>query len=182
MRIGIAQSEALCLYVSILTDTGSFCHSNTTSKTHSIVSDILNYGINPADVAEKVYQKNTVNTVRLMGMVLKTLRIESNGRIAHITVTPGMLKKAGAKPIDTENFIEIARSIKDVDVAIFFKQNFKKGRVNVSLRSKGRVDVNKVARKFGGGGHRKAAGCVIEGSARAVKDKVIGRVKRALKN
>lgn len=181
-KITVDKNTALCLYVSILTDTGCFSYDNTSSKTHRITAELLKRGgIDPAWVSNKIYQKNSVDSIRLLALALATLKLESNGRIAHIMVTDDMMKRTNTSPVETESFVEIARTIKDVEVVLFFREIQGKDAVHVSFRSKGDIDVNKIAAAFGGGGHHKAAGCTVDGNMEEVRKKVADEVKKIVR-
>lgn len=178
LRSGITKEVALCLYISILTDTGSFNYGNTSSATHEIISELIGYGIRPYDVSRSVYENKTPAAIKLLGETLSGLKLAANGKIAYVSVSRSDFERTKTKPIDCENFVNFARSIKGVYVAVFFREDTKKKNVfHVSFRSKRKVDVNKIASSFGGGGHRSAAGCVIRGSFQSVKTKILKQVK-----
>ncbi len=179
--IEISRKIALYIYIAILTDTGSFNYSNTSSVTHEIVSDLLGYGLQPQDISSFIYENKKISDIKLLGKVISTLKTDKNNRIAYMVCTKDMLKKTGSAASATENFINLAKSIESVDIAIFIKEDLKKSnKFNVSLRSKGDIDVNKLASFFGGGGHRNAAGCVICGMLVEVKHKILAKAREAL--
>jgi len=182
---GLTKETALSLYIAILTDTGSFNYDNTSSVTHEIAGELLGYGLDPALVSESVYERRSVEDIRLLALVLDTLKLNSAGTIAHLEVTKDMLKKTGADISKSEGLINYARSIDKVKVAVLFKEDLKeKDRINISFRSKGNgdiIDVNKVASSFGGGGHTKASGCIVMGTLEEAKRKVLAKVEEALK-
>jgi phosphoesterase RecJ-like protein len=116
-----------------------------------------------------------------LGLVLSTIRVNKTGEVAYLEITKKMLKTTGADLAKSEGFVNYARSINGVKVAVIFKEDFKKpGIINVSFRSKGDVDVNKIASAFGGGGHVKASGCVVAGTLPEVKKKVLGKIEEEL--
>ena len=119
--------------------------------------------IGSAAIAEALWEQNPARVVRLAAAVLATLELLADGRLALIACDRAMLERVGAHPEDTENLINIPRGIAGVRVAVFFKA-LGDGAVRVSLRSRGDLDVQTVARSFGGGGHRNAAGCTIPGT------------------
>lgn len=181
MNRRITKEAALYLYISILTDTGSFNYSNTSSATHEIVSELLGHGVAPYDVSKRIYGNKTYADIKLLGRSLSGLKLVSGGRIAYIVVRKGLFRDTGTKPASCENFINFARSIGGVDVAVFFREDIKKNGVfHVSFRSTMNADVNKIASSFGGGGHKSAAGCTLHGSFEEVKRKVLKRVNDAL--
>jgi len=154
---------AFCLYAAIVSDTGSFKYSSTTARTLRIAAELLGKGVEPAKVVGRLYDNFTPNRLALLKNVLDTLRLYGEDRLALIHVTREMYDKSGAVEEETENFINFPRSLATVRVAAFLKEAGD-GRIAVSLRSKGsRHDVAAVARGFGGGGHRNAAGFKLAG-------------------
>lgn len=180
--IEISKKIALYIYIGILTDTGSFNYSNTTSVTHEIVSDLLGYGLQSQHISHKIYENKPLKEIKLLGSCISSLEIEQNGRIAYMVCTKEMLKSLDCTSYNTENFINIARSIQGVDIAIFIREDLKKrNRFNISLRSHDNINVNKVASFFKGGGHKNAAGCVIKGTLAQIKKKILVKAKEALR-
>jgi phosphoesterase RecJ-like protein len=183
--IKITKEIALPLYIAILTDTGSFNYDNTSGATHEMAGELLGYGLDPALVSESVYERRSLKDIRLLALVLDTLKVNSDGTVAYMEVTKKMLKETGADLAKSEGLINYARSIDKVRVAVLFKEDVsQKGRINVSFRSKGDgevADVNKIASLFGGGGHTRAAGCMITGTLEEAKNKVLAGVEESLK-
>jgi phosphoesterase RecJ-like protein len=159
----VTDTMATNLYAALVTDTGDFRYSNATSRAFSAAARLVEAGARPAEIADQLWEHNPARIVRLTAAVLSTLELIADGRLALITCDRAMLQAAGAVPEDTENLINIPRAIEGVRVAAFLKA-FRDGSVRTSLRSRGEVDVQLVARVFGGGGHRNAAGCTIQGS------------------
>lgn len=181
MNITITREAALCLYIAILTDTGNFNYDNTSRLTHEIAGELLGYGLDPAVVSESVYERRSLEDIRLLGMVLSTLKVNRAGDVAYLEMTRNMSEESGADIAKSEGFINYARSIDGVKIAILFKEDLKDlNRINVSFRSKADVDVNGIASHFGGGGHTKASGCMLEGTLADVEQKVINKVEETL--
>lgn len=175
----ISKNTAMCLYTSILTDTGCFKYSNTTSMTFNITGDLINTGINFSDIYSRIYDAKTLSQTKLLGKVLSTLEIYYDNTVAVLTMPYKLLDECSAKENDADEFINFARNIDTVEVGVFIKEvNDLKCRV--SLRSKNYVDVSKVASYFNGGGHIRAAGCTIEGSISEAKNKILDAVKAVL--
>ncbi len=145
------------LYVAFVTDTDSFSKSNTTKKTHEIVSELMKFNIDPIKVFSEVYQKSTWERIELYKMALSTIRKECRGGLAWFKVDADMVEKSGASREEMGGFVEFLMTIKDVELGIFFLEVPYKG-TKVSIRSRGDIDSNKLAAKFGGGGHMQAAG------------------------
>lgn len=183
MSVDISQKVASYIYVAILTDTGSFTYSNTSSFTHEIVSDLIRQGISPHTISNHIYESKKYEDLKLLGKVLSTLKITRKGRVAYLVCTNEMIKKTGASMESTQDFINFARSVKGVVVSIIFKESEKqKNRFKVSMRSKDDISVNKIAAAFGGGGHKYAAGCIVDGALKEVKKKVLKRVSEEFKS
>lgn len=181
--IKLSKDAALSLYIAILTDTGSFNYDNTTGLTHKIAGELLEYGLKPATVSEDVYERRSIIDIRFLGLVLSTIKVNKSGEVAYLEITKSMLKSTGADAAKSEGFVNYARSIEGVKVAAIFREDLKKpGIINISFRSKGDADVNKIASAFGGGGHVKASGCVVAGSLSDVKKKVLAKIEETLSN
>ncbi len=170
--VTVTPSLATNLYAALVTDTGDFRYSNATPRAFEAAARLVAAGARPARIAEGLWEHNPARVVRLTASVLATLELLAGGRLAVISCDRAMLETAGAQPEDTENLINIPRAIDGVRVAAFFKA-FTDGAVRVSLRSRGDLDVQAVARGFGGGGHRNAAGCTIKGALADVRRAVL---------
>jgi bifunctional oligoribonuclease and PAP phosphatase NrnA len=176
----VSVKAAFFLYVAISTDTGSFRYENTSPRTLRIAADLVEAGVRPAEVADKVYDNFTLERLRLMEMVLATLEIYAGGQIGMIRVTTEMFTQSGASSEDVEGFVNYPRALRSVRVAAFLKES-KKGMISVSLRAKGTCDVAAVAADFGGGGHRNAAGFrCSDCSMEDVQKRVLGALQKAL--
>ncbi len=164
-RMGVALTPQISsnLYVAILTDTGSFQFSNTRAETFRIAGRLVEGGADPGEVARTVYMQQPLSKVRLLSKVLETMVIHPSGRIAYVTATHEMARRVEADLSETEGIVNHPLSIDGVSLVAFFRQDGK-DRYRVSLRSKNHHDVGGVARRFGGGGHSKAAGLTIEAS------------------
>lgn len=168
----LTKEIAVNLYTAILTDTGSFRYSNTGKETFAVAGKLVEAGAEPHVIAEQVYDCNPNEKYRLLARVLDTLEFFWSGRIGTLWVSQRMIRDAGALPEYTENFVDHARSVRGVDVAAFFSE-ISENYYRVSLRSKGSINVERVARKFGGGGHVNAAACKIEGPLEDVKSRTV---------
>jgi phosphoesterase RecJ-like protein len=181
MDVELTKEAALCLYIAILTDTGSFNYDNTSKVTHEIAGELLGYGLDPAEVSENVYERRDIADIKLLGRVLSTVKVDKTGDIAYMELTKKMLEETGADISKSEGLVNYARSIDKVMVAMLFREDPKyPGKIHVSFRAKADADVNKIASSFGGGGHTKASGCVIDGTLAEVENKVIAKVEEML--
>jgi len=159
----IPVSAARALYVAVLTDTGRFRFSNTRPRVLRVAADLLESGVDPEQIYLEVYANVPEGRHRLLADALETLVVEPGTGLAWITVPPGAMDRWGVSPDDLDGVVEFPRSIEGVRMALLFRE-IAQGRVKVSLRSVGDVDVARFAKHFGGGGHTKAAGLSVEGS------------------
>lgn len=173
----IPAPAAYCLYAAIVSDTGSFKYSSTTAETFQVARELVLKGVKPSEVAAKLFDNFSVHRLHLMKMVLDSLKLYAGNRIAIIDASSEVFLQTGATLADAENFINLPRAINTVRVAVFLKER-EKGLISVSLRSKGTdCDVGEVAAKFGGGGHRNAAGFrLTETSIAAVREQLLAEL------
>lgn len=176
--LGIALNTDLAvnLYTAIVTDTGSFRYENTTSETHKRVARLLEYNIPVARLSNLIFSEQPISQIRLLEAVLSTLEVSENGQLAIMSLSQQTKESVGANDQHIEGMINYARNIQNVEVAIFFRE-LDEQRVKISFRSKYYIDVNLLAKKFGGGGHVRASGCTVEGTLAEVKDMVLKEAK-----
>jgi len=151
------------VYVAVLTDTGSFHYSNITPRTFEICRRCTDAGVNPAAIARAVYDSNRIGRLKLFRAVLNGMELDSTERVATLYVTQQMAADCGATYEDTEGLVNFPLSAREVQAVVFFKENAPDD-WRISLRSKGDIDVNAVAKEFGGGGHKNASGCGVRGT------------------
>jgi phosphoesterase RecJ-like protein len=151
------------VYVAVLTDTGSFHYSNITPRTFEICRQCTDAGVNPSAIARAVYDSNRIGRLKLFRAVLNGMELDSTERVATLRVTQQMAADCGATYEDTEGLVNFPLSAREVQVVVFFKENGPDD-WRISLRSKGVIDVNAVAKEFGGGGHKNASGCGVRGT------------------
>ena len=166
MGIGLTTDIATCIYEGIYTDTGSFKYSNTTSNTLKTAAELLNYGVNPSLISDNMELKSR-SQVEMLRKVLETLTFLKDGKIAYIEIAPELYDHN----VDTDAFISYPRYVEGVEIALLFKQ-VEDNLTRVSFRSK-EIDVAKIALSFGGGGHKKAAGCSIYAPMEEAKKTVL---------
>jgi bifunctional oligoribonuclease and PAP phosphatase NrnA len=165
---------ATCLYTALMTDTGSFMFEGTNEHTFAIARELALAGADPAHCARNIYFGHSTAKLRLLGAALANLHRE--GSLAWIWVTQEQMERFGAREEDCEGLVNYALSIGDVQVAIFFRE-LPAGRWRVSLRSKGKVNVSAVAEHFGGGGHKCASGCSLDGPMEVAVSRVVERLR-----
>jgi phosphoesterase RecJ-like protein len=181
MGLDISVDIATCLYVAISTDTGGFRYSNTTPVTHRIAADLIDNGVNVADVSQRVFECMSLEKVKLMGSAIDRLELMFDGKVALMTVTQQMIDEAGAREEDCDGLVNIARSIRGVEVAALLK-HAGKDEVRVNLRSNTDADVSAVASDFDGGGHKKAAGCTIRADINEARQNLLESIIKTLEN
>ena len=165
---------ATCLYTALMTDTGSFMFEGTNEHSFTVARELVLAGADPAHCARPIYFGHSTAKMRLLGAALSNLHRE--GALAWIWVTQEQMQRFGAREEDCEGLVNYALSISDVQVAIFFRE-LPDQRFRVSLRSKGGVDVSSVAEHFGGGGHKCASGCSLEGPLAVAVSRIVERVR-----
>ena len=160
------------IYVAVLTDTGSFHYGSSSPEAFEVAGEMVRRGVDPWAVAEQVYETQSALRLRLLGRVLDSLEVFADGRVACITTMREDLREFSAGKDALEGFINYPRSIVGVEVAVSLREE--EGNLfRASFRSKGRVDVSEVAARFGGGGHRNAAGCTVPGPLAEAKGRVL---------
>lgn len=175
----ITPDVARALYVGILMDTGGFRFSNTTPRALRVAAALLEVGVDPETIYEHVYASAPEGRVRLTAEVLQTLVVEAERGLAWVTVPGGALERHRATPDDLDGIVEFPRSIAGVTLALMFRP-LAGGRVKVSFRSMGEVDVAALAQRFGGGGHHKAAGASFDGPMVEVQERVLAAAREYL--
>lgn len=177
LGIPISPDVAECLFSTIVGDTGSFRYSNTCSETFTIAADLVDRGADPEKISRFIYDNEPLKKVMLRTLAMNTLEV--TGEIAFLHVSSEMFRQTGTEKEHTEGLVSMARAIEGVEVAVFLRQESAIG-WKVSLRSKEYVDVAQIARRYGGGGHRKAAGCVISAPLATIKRRLRSSIQEAM--
>ncbi len=183
-RLGVPldKETALFLYAGMLSDTGSFHYSNTTSFTHKAVSELLKYGLNITQIYKNIYEDIPYQDMKLLNKILLGMRRCAGGKVVIFEVKRNLLKNKKIIFDLPDEVLRFGRAIKDVEVVALFKENLGvKDEVRVNLRSQGNIDVNKIASFFGGGGHKAASGATIKGKIEDVRKKVLAKISESLK-
>ena len=181
MGIVLTRAMAFSIYTGIMTDTGSFRFSNTNREAFAICEEMVGLGVDPNFVANHVSVTYSLSRIKLLNMVLDSIEVSKNGRLSLMALTQEMLEKTRTKPDELGRLINYARHIENVRVAalIFENGNGRQAtpsvekRFHISLRSDGTVDVAKIATKYGGGGHKNAAGFNITATLKDIKTKIL---------
>ncbi|MFP3940704.1 MAG: DHH family phosphoesterase [Thermoanaerobaculia bacterium] len=167
------------LYMTIVTDTGGFRFSNATEGAFEAAASLVRDGARPELVSQWIYENRPEAAVRLLGEVLHSLELHEDGRIATVLLTREMMQQAGADATDAEGLVDYPRTISGVQGVALLRSR-EDGKTKVSLRSRGEADVERVARRYGGGGHKNAAGFEAEGSPEDVRPEVVQALKEVL--
>jgi bifunctional oligoribonuclease and PAP phosphatase NrnA len=167
------------VYAAIETDTGSFRYSNTTPRTHALAADLLRRGVDPEQVYRRLHATMPLEWIQMLRLTLDTLETDPRLPITWITVPREVTKEMGATADDLDGMAEYARNVEGTEVAVTFRET-PDGATKISFRSNGATDVNAIARRFGGGGHVKAAGALLGGPMEANRPRVLDAVREAL--
>lgn len=179
LEVPLTSDIATHIYLAILTDTGSFHHSNITPRTFDICRQTVEAGVNPAAMARRIFDSNSFGKLKLIGALLDRMERLHDGRLAVLAMDDAMLADCGCTPNDTEGIINLPLTAREIQAVVFFRVT-PHGVVRVSMRSKYDVDVRLVAVEFGGGGHKNAAGFTADGSLQQVRGRVLERLAAAI--
>lgn len=160
-KLPLTKEEAVALYVSLSTDTGSFKYSNTSVRAHQIAAKLIKTGIDIDRINEELYATYSLNKIQLYSRLLGKVETAFKGKVAWVAMNRSDLLASGATYEDTEGFIDFLKYLKEVKVAFFLSEMERPNEAKVSFRSKEKYDVNKIATAFEGGGHKKASGCTL---------------------
>lgn len=179
--VPISRTMANALYAAIATDTGWFRFQSTTSETYRVIAQLVDSGATPSSIYGDLYERDTVGRVRLRGRILSRVQTECNGQLAHTFVRKEDFIESGALASDTEDAINLTLAIEGTKVAIILIEQLKGG-FKISFRSRCHVDCNELAKLFGGGGHRAAAGAFVEADFVDLQQRVLHASRQALLN
>lgn len=176
--VEITPSMATCLYAAILSDTGAFTYASTTAHTFALVHDLAAHGANPSQIARDIYFSNPASKIRLLGIALSNLNCV--GDIAWAWITAEDMDRIGAGAEDCEGVVNYLISIAGVESAVFLREVPDISQFRLSIRSKGKVDVARIAEHFGGGGHRSASGCTLDGPLDVAISRILTQLRTGL--
>lgn len=175
----VTKEIAECIYLALITDTGSFHFPNTTDRTLKVASELVKFGVRPAEISETVYNSYSWSRIELMRDVLSTVRRDDSGKVAALRQTLAMKMESGSVDGDNSGFVNIPLTAKDI-MAVVYMREVRDGIFRVSLRSKGDVDVSGIAESYGGGGHKNAAGCRVEGEWDELENRLMRELYEAV--
>ena len=179
LGVPLTREIATHVYLAIHTDTGSFHYSGISPKTFEICRECLLAGVDPVQVARSLYDSNNMGRLKLFGAVLGAMQIDATGRIAIVYVDREMARAAGGTYEDTEGLVNLPLTVKEIEAVVFFKQE-QGDEYRVSLRSKGDIDIGVIAKEYGGGGHKNAAGVTITGPLEQLQQALVGKIEAAI--
>jgi bifunctional oligoribonuclease and PAP phosphatase NrnA len=178
LEVPFSVEIATHIYLAILTDTGSFHHSNITPRTFDICRQAVEAGVNPSAMARRIFDSNSFGKLKLIGALLDRMELMDDGRLAVLYLDDAMLEACGCTHNDTEGLINLPLTAREIQAVVFFK--VAPDSVRVSVRSKYDVDVRMVANAFGGGGHKNAAGFTVSGPLDQVRGPILERLAEAI--
>jgi phosphoesterase RecJ-like protein len=179
LKLTIDKEIAVCLYTAISTDTGGFKYSNTTSETHRIASELLSTGIDIGELSQRIFDNTTYAKLKLTQKSIELLELHEGGKLSVVVLSQADMQTTGAKDEDCDGIVNLGRSIEGVEISLLVKEK-NSDEVRINLRSKTYVDVSEIAAAFGGGGHKRAAGCTVKGTLQEVKEQLIKAVREKL--
>jgi bifunctional oligoribonuclease and PAP phosphatase NrnA len=182
LGVPLTPEIATHVYVAILTDTGSFHYSSISPRTFDICRQCVEAGVDPTWVARSIFDSNNLGRLKLFGRVLSQMELDPTGRLATVYVDRQLARDCGGTYDDTEGLINLPLTVKEIQAVVFFKENARHD-WRISMRSKGEVDINAVAKQFGGGGHKNASGCSAAGPfddlKKVFREKIIEQIDKA---
>lgn len=179
LGVPLTREIATHVYITILTDTGSFHYSHITPRTFDICRQCMDAGVDPPAVARSIFDSNNLGRLRLFGAVLSRMQLDASGRIATLMVDRQLTRETGGAYEDTEGLINLPLTVKEIQASVFFKENGPDD-WRVSMRSKDHIDINAVAKMYGGGGHKNASGCSASGTFEDLKSTFEKHISEAI--
>ena len=179
--IEINQDIGTCILTGIITDTGGFKYQSVTAETFEFTAELLRKGVNVSEIYQKALEIRTKANFELLKRAMNRLELLEDGKVTFTYITNEDEKEVCAEPGDHEGLVEVGRDIEGVEVSVFIRQKDNEDKYKVSMRSTNYVNVSDVCYIFGGGGHPKAAGCLISGNIEQVKDKIMKELRKVLK-
>jgi phosphoesterase RecJ-like protein len=174
------KSEAECLYIGLITDTGKFQQANTTTSALEMAAELVGLGVKPTYMNDKLYASKTFSSLSLLGLALNRMKVDDCKKIAYLQITRDMYKSAHSSVLETDEIINYTMMVSGVLVGVLFREEESPNTVKISFRSRDAFDVNKVAKNFGGGGHKNASGCTFIGNITDAKRIVLAYLREAV--
>jgi len=175
----ISPEAAECLYTGIVSDTGGFRFQNTSARALRVAARLVERGARAAGIAEELWMRRSPGNLRILGLALASLEERAGGRVGAMTISREMFERAKALPEDADGIVQFAKSLEGARVGVLI-QEIAPDEIRASLRSDGSIDVNEVAGRFGGGGHRNAAGLRVRGRLEDVRRDLLDAIEQAM--
>ncbi|MDA8746241.1 DHH family phosphoesterase [Rubripirellula amarantea] len=179
LGVPLTRTMAMPLFAAIATDTGWFRFPSVTPETYRVIARLIEAGVMPAEIYGDLYERDTIGRLKLRGLILSRTEAELGGTLMHTYVEKEDFEKMGALPNDTEDAINLTLGVEGALAAVIFVGQIRGG-FKLSFRSRCSMDSNEIARQFGGGGHKAAAGAFLEGTLTEVKERVLPVVREAM--
>jgi bifunctional oligoribonuclease and PAP phosphatase NrnA len=179
LKVPITKEIAENLYVALITDTGNYRYENTSKGTFDMAGELIAAGVDTHAITTKIYDTKTLASIRVLALALSTMETSADKKAAWVCVTQEMMDQVAAKPEDLVGLVDIIRSIDGVEIAVLFRQE--RDKVKINFRSKEKINVSEIAKRFGGGGHVRASGAVIVDSMENAKNKVVSEIEKYIK-
>ena len=180
LNVPLTRALSVPVFAAIATDTGWFRFGSVTAETYRVIARLIDAGVVPCEVYADLYERDTVGRLRLRGLILSRTTDELDGTLMHTYVLKEDFEKTGAEPNDTEDAINLTLTVNGALAAVIFVGQVRGG-YKLSFRSRCAMDCNEVAKQFGGGGHKAAAGAFLEGTLKEIQDRVLPVVREAMK-
>ena len=185
LGVPLTPEIAVHIYIAILTDTGSFHYSGISPRTFDICRQCVEAGVDAPAVARSIFDNSSLGRLKLLGALLNTMELDDTGHVATLSVDDALVSACGGTHDDTEGLVNLPLTVKDIQAVAFFKEDGP-DQWRVSMRSKGNVDINAVAKALGGGGHKNASGCSAHGRLADLRilfrQKIAEQIDRGLAN
>lgn len=179
-EINIDKSIGTCIMAGIITDTGGFRHAGINPETFEFTAELIRKGVNIPDIYKRTLRTKTRANFELTKRVMSRMELLEDGKITFTYITSEDEKETGAEPGDHEGLVDIGMDIEGVEVSIFIRQKEEENAYKISMRSGDNVNVSDICLMFGGGGHQRAAGALIQGNVEQVREKILKEVRKAL--
>ena len=180
LKVPLTKTSASNIFAALATDTGWFRHPSTSPRTLQLAEELVRAGANPTELYDAIYEQSSLGRLKLIGRCLDRMQVAMNGKVAYIEVFQKDFPETGATPADTEDLINFPRTVEGVEVGLLFIEQLG-GATKVSFRSRSKIDVDKIAEHFGGGGHRLASGATIPETLAIAREKVLEVIRAAMK-
>ena len=178
LRVPLTERIATPLYAGLSTDTGGFRFPSVSGESFRIAGRLVDAGANPTAIYRELFEQDTLSRLHLVGRTLAGAVTSHDGKVIVSTVRQKEIKEVKAQPADTEDLVNLTLAVKGTEVAVILIEQ-PDGRIKVSFRSRGRLDCNVLAGRFGGGGHKAAAGTIVDGPFEGAHERVVAAVDEA---